>query len=85
MQDSKKSILLISVGSLNFIHGLLHIFQFIQSVLLIGASFDEHGEETFLEELLHSPYLAILWAIVGILTLWVGVKDFIEHYKQNQT
>lgn len=31
--------------------------------------------------LLHSPYFAILWAIVGIFTLWIGIKDFIHHNK----
>jgi len=33
--------------------------------------------------MLHNPYFAILWGIVGLFTLWIGIKDFIHHKKCN--
>ena len=73
---NKRSILLISLGSVNLLHSLLHILQFIQSIILIGKHNNcSHGG------LLDSPYFSILWAIVGALTLVMGIKDFIHHKK----
>ncbi len=71
-----KSIFFISVGSLNLIHGLVHLFQFIQSAFLISHSFDRenHG-------LLDSPFLSIIWAIIGIASLVIGIKDYRHHKK----
>ena len=37
----KRSTILIGLGSLNLIHGILHILQFIQSVLLVSSSLKE--------------------------------------------
>lgn len=83
MKELKKSIVLIGLGIVNILHAGMHILQFIQSLLLIKASTNHHHHEGILEVMLHSPYFAILWAIVGIFTLWIGVKDFIHHRKCN--
>ena len=72
-----KHIILISVGALNLLHGLFHIVQFIQSMLLVKYA-TTHSEDN---DLLHNPYLSVLWAIIGILTLVIGVKDYIHHRK----
>jgi len=73
----KKSILLISVGVLNFIHGLTHIIQFIQSVVLVSSSLHEHcDDDSWFNELMHNPIIAIIWALIGILTLIIGIKDY---------
>ncbi len=73
----KKSSILIGLGSLNLIHGILHIIQFIQSLLLVNSSISE--EHTGLDAILHSPILSIIWAIIGLITLYIGIKDFRHH------
>jgi len=77
----KKSVLFISVGIFNFLHGITHLIQFIQSALLFSGSLGEHGEHGWTEELLHNPFFSLLWAIIGIVTLIIGVKDFKHHKK----
>lgn len=83
MNKLKSSIILISVGFMNLLHGLLHILQFLQSVILFKASTEHshHHNDSFLESLLHNPYFALLWGLIGILTLWIGIKDFKHHKK----
>jgi hypothetical protein len=49
----KRSTILIGLGSLNLIHGILHILQFIQSVLLVSSSLKEDNH-TGLDAVLHS-------------------------------
>ena len=80
LNKMKKSTNLIGLGSLNFIHGILHILQFIQSVLLVSSSFKE-DHHTGLDAVLHSPILSIVWAIIGLITLYIGIKDFRHHKK----
>jgi hypothetical protein len=77
MNNIKKSLLLIGLGGINVLHSLLHIVQFIQSLLLIN----NHSECSHDEGFFNSPYFVILWAIVGVLTLVMGIKDFIHHRK----
>lgn len=90
----KKYITIISLGIINLLHASLHILQFIQSVILVNAStkkprnFGEkylteitNPNQDILSNILHSPYFAVLWAIIGIFTLYVGIKDFIHHKK----
>jgi hypothetical protein len=76
----KKSIGLISIGILNLLHASSHIVQFIQSALLVTTSVaHNHENESFIESLLHNPILNIIWALVGIFTLYIGIKDFRHH------
>lgn len=72
----RKYWILIGAGGLNLLHGLLHIFQFIQSLFLIGQSHNE-----YLDGLLHNPLLSLVWAIVGLSTLIIGIRDFKHHKK----
>lgn len=83
MSNLKKSLLLIGVGVMNFLHAILHILQFLQSIVLVNAATEHHHhhDEGILETMLHSPYFAILWGLIGIFTLWIGIKDFIHHKK----
>lgn len=80
--NMKKSLILISLGLLNFLHGIFHIIQFIQSMMLVAYTTESHHEtDTILEKIIHHPALAILWAIIGFLTLAIGIKDFLHHRK----
>lgn len=72
-----KSIFLISMGVLNLLHGLTHIFQFIQSIFLITYSLNDHHDH----DIMHSPILSIVWAIVGIASLIIGIRDYKHHRK----
>ena len=55
----KRSTILIGLGSLNLIHGILHILQFVQSVLLVSSSLKEDNH-TGLDAVLHRPILSII-------------------------
>lgn len=86
MKELKKSMVLIGLGVVNLLHAGMHILQFIQSILLIKASTGHHHHHHhggILETMLHSPYFAILWGMVGLFTLWIGIRDFIHHRKCN--
>lgn len=73
----KKSIVIISLGLINTLHASLHIIQFIQSLLLLKSVGSE--PHSFLEH----PVFVMVWALVGLITLVVGVRDFIHHKKCN--
>ncbi len=73
----KKSLILIGLGILNITHAGLHILQFVQSFILLKASLTEEDHE--LDNITHNPYLAIVWCITGLFTLYMGVKDFQHH------
>jgi hypothetical protein len=68
----KKSITLISLGSLNFIHGILHVIQFFQSMIMATSHSHSHG-------FFDTPVFAFIWAILGFVSLWIGIKDFKHH------
>lgn len=80
--------ILLSVGLLNFLHGLFHIIQSIQSIMLVTYStqhshiHSHDNKETLLDQVLHSPIMAIIWSIVGIVTLVIGIKDYRHHKKR---
>jgi hypothetical protein len=75
----KKSTILIGLGSLNLIHGILHILQFVQSILLVSSSLER--DNNGLDFVLHSPILSIAWVVIGFITLYIGIKDFRHHNK----
>jgi hypothetical protein len=69
---------------LNFLHGMFHIIQFIQSMLLVAYSTEHvhgHEHESMIEKIMHSPIFAVVWAVVGVLTLIIGIKDYRHHKK----
>lgn len=67
----KKSFTLIGIGALNFLHGSLHIIQFIQGILM-GTGSHIH---------LDSPWMSMLWMGIGVFSLWTGIKDYRHHKK----
>ena len=81
----RKAIILISVGILNFLHGMLHIVQFIQSILLVSYSIetDTRESESWIQHFLHNPFFALFWAVIGVLTFIIGIKDYRHHKKCN--
>jgi len=72
----KKTFLLISMGVLNLLHGLTHLIQFIQSIFLINYSIHE---ESPINEILHNPLIALTWAVIGLVSLIIGIKDYLHH------
>lgn len=81
-KNFKKSIVLIGLGVINILHASMHIIHFIQSMILVRYTMvKDNTDETIIDSLSHNPYFAILWAIVGIFTLWIGIKDFKHHKK----
>lgn len=78
----KKSMLIIGIGIINLLHAGLHIIQFLQSIILVRESLHKH-DESGIESILHNPIVAFIWAIVGFITLWMGIKDFKHHKKCN--
>lgn len=75
----KKYIALISIGIFNTLHASIHIIQFIQSMLLLSVNIEEHNHGSTIEKILHNPFLNILWGVVGLFTLYLGVKDYLHH------
>jgi hypothetical protein len=74
--------IIIAVGVLNLIHGGIHIFQFLQSVLLTYYSLN-HTENETMEKIMESPWMALLWGALGIMTLWIGIRDY-KHHKHHK-
>ncbi len=74
-----KALLFISVGVLNTIHGTFHILQFIQSMMLVAYSTEHHEEHSGLEAVMHHPIFSLVMGLIGILTLVIGIKDYMHH------
>jgi hypothetical protein len=84
----RKYITIISLGVVNILHASLHILQAVQSFLLVNSTPRHFGEKYMMgveapiwSQILHSPYFSVVWAVIGIFTLYIGVKDFIHHRK----
>ena len=77
----KKTLLLIGLGIFNALHALIHLFQFAQSMVLLHTSLNAPDNETGIDKLLHNPIFSIIWAIIGIMTIYIGIKDFKHHHK----
>lgn len=75
---------LLFVGALNLFHGLMHIFQFLQSVILTYYNI-EGKEHSWLHELLESPLMGFVWGMTGVLTLVIGYRDYKHHKNQKCT
>lgn len=79
---------MIGLGIVNLIHASLHIIQFIQSMFLLTVSVQKHENETGLDKIMHNPIFAFIWAGIGFITIYIGIKDFIHHKKhkhENET
>lgn len=77
----KKYFILIFLGLINVLHAGLHLIQAFQSFILIKSSLNHEHDDNWINSILHNPAFAIIWGIIGIFTLWIGVKDFIHHKK----
>lgn len=64
----------IGVGVLNLVHGLFHLLQAFQSILLVHHS-HEHS----------SIWMSVVWAAVGVVSLAIGIRDYKHHNKCKQT
>ena len=71
----KKILALITMGALNLTHGIFHIIQFIQSIILSTRS--NH------DGIFDSPIFSVIWAAVGLFSLIIGIRDYIHHKKCN--
>ena len=71
----KKIIMIIILGLINTLHGLLHIIQFIQSMFLASGYNDR------IEKIMENPFFSIAMGLIGLLTLVIGIKDYVHHKK----
>lgn len=76
-----KHINYLLLGIFNVIHALFHLIQFIQSMLLLSVSFEEHENESLIEHILHNPFVNFIWLSIGIISLYLGIKDYLHHKK----
>lgn len=82
MKIKNKSIALVLIGSANALHGIFHLIQFIQSMMLVINSAHHHEcHGTWFDEMMHNPIFAIIWAVVGLWTLKIGLNDY-KHHQQ---
>jgi len=79
IENIKKPFVLIGLGLVNILHGGLHLIQFLQSILLVNESVTHH--DSGLDRILHNPIFALVWGLVGLMTLYIGIKDYIHHRK----
>ena len=70
---------MVGLGVINTLHASLHIIQFIQSVILVNKLSSSNKNDSFIEH----PVFIVIWAIIGIITLVIGIRDFIHHKNCN--
>ncbi len=74
---NNRSTVLIGSGILNLLHAGTHIIQFVQSLFLISYSEGGHHSHDWLQ----NPWMSLVWALVGLSTLILGIKDYRHHKK----
>ena len=77
----RKHKTLLILGAINVLHALTHILQVVQSFFLISHSLNH--KSSWVEKIMESPYMAILWLFLGIITIYLGIKDY-KHHKQHK-
>lgn len=77
----KGYLILIGVGLFNSIHALLHLIQFIQSLMILSLSTSHRESEGIVQEVLHNPFFNMVVGLIGVVSLVVGIRDFIHHKK----
>lgn len=77
----KKLSGLVLLGFLNIVHGISHVLQLIQSLFLASYSLGDHKESNWYHSMMESPWMGLIWLIVGILTIYLGIRDFKHHKK----
>lgn len=71
--EKNRAYFIISVGIVNLLHGFIHLFQFIHSILLVGLSSE------LLTEIVHNPFFNFSIGMIGVISLWIGVIDYRHH------
>lgn len=80
----KKYSRLVFLVALNLIHASMHVFQAIQSLVLMSYSINHKPhEETWVHKVLENPWMSIVWFLILILTVYTGIKDF-KHHKHHK-
>lgn len=73
------------LGALYALHGLSHVIQAGQSLILASSSLTNHESEgiigKIIEATLHNPILGIFWAIIGIGSIFLAYHDRKHHKK----
>lgn len=77
----KKYRTLIFLGAINILHASLHLFQALQSFFLF--SYATNHKENWVHKLMENPYMAIVWGVLGVLTLYLGWRDY-QHHKHHK-
>jgi len=71
IKNKKKGLVFLSIGILNFSHGAFHIVQAVQSFFLLSYSI-EHKEHE------HNVFFAFLWAFVGVVSIYLSIKEYLK-------
>lgn len=71
---------LYAVGFLSLAHGAAHIIQVVQSFYLASMPLVENP---WFEAFTHSPFVAALWALVGLLAIYTAYTDHKRHEEQD--
>ncbi len=85
------SYTLMAFGAVNTIHGLSHIAQALQSVVLASNSFAGHDHahesgnvlEQIVETTVHNPIAGFVWAGIGIGSMYLAYCDRKHHKKMH--
>lgn len=78
----KRFRIFIALGVLNILHAGVHGFQFLQSIILTYYSIS-HKNDTWIHSIMESPWMGLLWGLLGILTLYIGYNDYKHHKEHN--
>jgi hypothetical protein len=74
---------LIIFGALNLLHGISHIVQFFQSLLLVSFNYNQ-DKDSWWHKVFDHPIFGLIWAIIGVISLVTGIRDYIYHKKHNE-
>lgn len=66
-----KPYFLVSLGIVNLLHGGLHLYQFVMSMLWVSTL--SHIETV------GSMIGSLVIGLFGVISLWIGISDYIHH------
>lgn len=71
---------LYAMGFLSLAHGAAHIIQVLQSFYLASMPLIDNP---WFEAYMHSPVVAVLWALIGVLAIYTAYTDHKRHEAQD--
>lgn len=74
----KFTLFIVSMGIFQIIHGISHIIPFIQSII-----FFSYLKIDMIHHFFNNPYMSFIWAIFGILSLYIGWKEWKYHHSED--